>query len=293
MSDPGPGGRRTVPRHRVLGPAVAVLVVLGACSPDSPTPVPERKVDPELTLGFTQLIPREGTPRGLLRVQNTGDAALMVSAVGIEWGGYPGGSPTPADPVVEAGRTLDIQLELPPPACDAVGDEPVVGVVETPSGTVRQPLEPTGTTYVRRLWRTQCEVALVASTAHLGYSLRWRVVGDGSDAMALGGLVLRRVAGDGPVVVESVDGSVLHGLRLLGRTVLPPGRQGARLPLAITPGNRCDEHARGQATAPFDFMARLRIGDRSGIAYRLEVPLAAMEAATDALDLACAARAGR
>ena len=72
----------------------------------------------------------------------------------------------------------------------------------------------------------------------------------------------------------------------------PPARTLARIPLEITPGNRCDEHARGQATAPFDFLMRLGIGDRPAIPYRIEVPLPAMNAATEALDEACLARAG-
>ena len=71
----------------------------------------------------------------------------------------------------------------------------------------------------------------------------------------------------------------------------PPATDVARIPLEITPGFRCDEHARGQATAPFDFLMRLRIGDGAAIAYAIELPLAAMEAATEALDVACLARA--
>ncbi len=116
-------------------------------------------------------------------------------------------------------------------------------------------------------------------------------MGAGVDARALGDLVLRRREGDEPIVVEGVDGSVLHGLRLPGRTTLPSGEDVARIPLEVTPGNRCDEHARGQATAPFDFLMRLRIGDRAPIGYALELPLPAMEAATEALDVACLARA--
>ncbi len=119
----------------------------------SPTPPP----DPSVTLGFTQLLPKEGTRQALLRVTNTGDSAIEVTSVAIEWPGYPDGTPSPADPTIPAGRTLDIQLELPDPTCEPPGDDPVVGVVETAQGTIRHQLEPTGTTYVRRLWRTQCE----------------------------------------------------------------------------------------------------------------------------------------
>ena len=246
--------------------------------------------EPRASLGFTQLIPREGTRHALVRVANTGDTDLVLESVTIEWPGYAGATPSAADPTIPAGRTLDVQLELPDPSCEPPGDEPVIGVVKTRQGTIRRQLEPTGATYLRRLWRTQCDGALVREAAGVSYSARWRVVGEGIDARALGALVLQRREGDEPVEVVEVDGSVLHGLRLPGATTLAPGEQQARLPLEITPGNRCDEHARGQATAPFDFLMHLRIGDGPRTSYRVEPPLAAMDAATEALDLACAAR---
>lgn len=246
---------------------------------------------PTATLGFTQLLPLEGTRNALLRVTNTGDAAMDVTGVAIEWPGYPDGAPSPADATIAAGQTLDMRVALPDPACDVPADVAVLGVVETGQGTVRHELESTGTTYVRRLWHTQCDDVLVQEAVALSYSDSWRVVGSGVEARALGDLVLRRREGDETIQVGGVDGSVLHDLRLPGPTTLAAGQQVARIPLEITPGNRCDEHARGQATAPFDFLMRLQIGDRPGIAYRLEVPLSAMEAATEALDVACQARA--
>lgn len=55
----------------------------------------------------------------------------------------------------------------------------------------------------------------------------------------------------------------------------------------VVPGNRCDEHARGQATAPYDFLLRLRVGDRAEATVAPEVPRSLQEAATRALDGAC------
>lgn len=273
--------------ERVVALGAAALLLTAGCGA---SPTPRDDPGPTATLGFTQLLPREGTRHALLRVTNTADAAMDVRAVAIEWPGYPDAVPSPADPTIPAGSTLDIQLELPDPACDQAPTEEVVGVVETAQGTVRHELEPTGTTYVRRLWRTQCEDLVVRSAVAITYSDTWRVVGSGSDARALGDLVLRRRDGDEPIEIVGVDGSVLHGLRLPGPTTLPAGSALAQIPLEITPGNRCDEHARGQATAPFDFLMRLRIGDRAPIAHAIELPLTAMDAATEALDVACLAR---
>lgn len=278
----------------MLGGRLVVLVLTAAlfAAGCEASPTPPRDSRPSATLGFTQLLPKEGTRHALLRVTNTGKTAMDVTSVAIEWPGYPDGAPSPADPTIAAGQTLDIQLQLPAPACDQPASEEVVGVVETAQGTVRHELEATGTTYVRRLWRTQCEDVVVRSAVAISYSDAWQVVGAGADARALGALVLRRRDGDEAIAVEGVDGSVLHGLRLPGPTTLAAGVDVARIPLEITPGNRCDEHARGQATAPFDFLMRLRIGDHAAIAYAIELPLTAMEAATEALDIACEARAG-
>ncbi|MGZ5399396.1 MAG: hypothetical protein ACXWDM_05235 [Nocardioides sp.] len=272
---------------RGLIPGLLVLLLVGCQSPAADQP-PEGSA-PSATLGFTQLIPLEGTRNALLRVTNTGEAPMMVRSVALEWPGYPDGLPSPADPTIPAGETLDLQLRLPDPSCGSPGDAAAVGVVETAQGTLRHELEPTGTTYLRRLWRTQCDVALVDGAVQVSYSDTWRVVGSGTEVRARGDLVLRRRDGDEVIAVDSVDGSVLHGLRLPGDTTLAASDPLARLPLEITPGNRCDEHARGQATAPFDFLMQLRIGERL-IAYRMEVPLSAMETATEALDVACRAR---
>lgn len=273
---------------RALPLLLAAALLAGGCSPDEeepPAPTP-----PTATFGFTQLIPLEGTKHGLLRITNTSPDPLTIRSVRVEWPGYPDGAPAPEDATLAPDQTLDLRFDLPPPACEpADGEGPATGVVETDRGQISQHLEHTGTVYLRRLWRTQCDEVLLDSTVRLSYSADWTVVGSGTEARALGALLLERRTGTPRVAVTSVDGSVLHGLRLPGPTVLSPGRATARIPLEITPGNRCDEHARGQATAPFDFLARLEIGEER-LAVPLDVPLAAMNAATDALDLACVAR---
>jgi hypothetical protein len=53
--------------------------------------------------------------------------------------------------------------------------------------------------------------------------------------------------------------------------------------VAILPGNRCDEHARGQATAPFT----LRIGDAPPGKVLIAPPPSGQAAATTVLDRAC------
>ena len=273
---------------RWLPLVLAALVLAGGCSSDERAPAPPDP--PTATFGFTQLIPLEGTEHALLRVTNTTDEPLTIQSVRIEWPGYPDGPAAPEDATLTAGQTLDLRFDLPPPACDpGDGTGPATGVVETDRGDIAQHLEPDGTVYLKRLWRTQCDEALLERTLALDYSRDWSVIGTGTDARARGALLLTRREGDARVELTGVDGSVLHGLGLPGPTTLEPGRQAAEIPFEITPGNRCDEHARGQATAPFDFVVLLDI-DGQRLTVPLDVPLAAMDAATEALDVACAAR---
>jgi hypothetical protein len=99
--------------------------------------------------------------------------------------------------------------------------------------------------------------------------------------------VLTRVGGEQDVEVLGVDGSVLYGLRLPRRGRLGGDQDQVSVPLHVLPGDRCDEHARGQATAPYDFLVRLRIGGTTELTVAPEVPLVVQEAATRALDRAC------
>lgn len=277
--------------NRCLPLLLAAVVLVGGCSSDEPDPAPPASQEtPTATFGFTQLIPLEGTEHGLLRVTNTTDEPLTIQSVRIEWTGYPDGPAAPEDATLAAGQTLDLRFDLPPPACEPEdGEGPVTGIVETDRGEISQHLEHNGTVFLKRLWHTQCDEALLERTVQLSYSKDWSVVGTGAGARALGALVLDRREGDPPIEVTGVDGSVLHGLRLPGATALESGQASGEIPLEITPGNRCDEHARGQATAPFDFIVLLEI-DGQRLTVPLDVPLAAMDAATEALDVACAAR---
>jgi hypothetical protein len=158
-----------------------------------------------------------------------------------------------------------LRVQLPPPRCTADAEppaEPVAGRLTVGDADVEQPLTDPAQVYVHRLWRTQCDRELLESRVRIEYAGAPRQVsGPGGDAVDTA-LVLTRVEGDEPVRLTAVGGSVLHDLRLTGRTTLRAGVTTTRVPLQILPGNRCDEHAIGQATAPYDFFATVRIGSR-------------------------------
>ena len=273
-----------------------LLVLLGllgatACTGGAaPGPSPATRA-PQVTLGLTQLIPEEGSDQALLRVTNTGSEELAVRAVGLDWPGYGDPFAVPNDATVAPGQTLDLRTTLPDPVCTPV-TEPASGVLETTTGRIAAPLKDTSQDYLRRLWRTQCDAEVVADALTLDVAGGWAQEGTGRDASAAGTLVVTRREGAregaAPLTVRRATGSVIYDLALDEPLALAPGERSGRVVVRILPGNRCDEHARGQATAPFDFELWLAVGDRRVI-VPFPVTVAAANAAQTMLDRVCGA----
>lgn len=266
---------------RVAAVAVALLV-LGGCAGDSRSP---EEPAPSIELSFTQLLPEEGTNRALLRVINHEPRAITVTAVGLDWPGYGAAREETGEKVVPLDSELMLRLELPQPVCTTHGrapDDAVRGVVRVDGHDLTQPLTGPAQDYVRRLWRTQCDQELLDRSLRVAYAGdHEQSAGPGADLVRTS-LVLTRVSGDQPVRVVSPRGSVLYDVRLTGRTSLPRDAESVRVGLEILPGNRCDEHAIGQATAPYDFSIVLRVGSR-GIRHAISPPLPIQNAASEML----------
>ena len=282
-------------RRRAAALATVVLVGLAAAGCSEAPAEREAGPEPRVQLGFTQLLPDEGTRRALLRVENVADEDLDVTAAGLDWAGY-GAFATPQDATIPAGATLDLRVTLPVPDCEA-GQGEVLGVVRSGEAEVVQPLEPSGQVFVRRLHDTWCADRLLAENAGLDYADDWRIADDVRDGepAAVGTIVVTRRGGTEPVVVTAADGTVLYDLGVRTPVRVPPAQPEVDLEAAILPGNRCDEHARGQATAPWTLALTLRIG--TGVEARdarvlVEPPARVRQLATRALDEACVLRGG-
>lgn len=273
---------------RPLALALVVALLASACSDQSTEdPMQREPVAPEVTMSFTQLLPDEGTERGLLRVVNNSVSTLHVTGIGLDWPGYGEEFRQDKDATLLPEQTMDLKIALPPPDCGETTG-PVVGVVESGDAAVRQQLVDSGQVFVRRLWTLQCSKQFVSDRVGIEYGAAWRRLGEGTDSSVVGTLELTRREGDEPIRLLGVQGSVLYGLRLPGPRVLASGKQAGSLPIEILPGNRCDEHARGQATAPFVFRLELRIGDAAGSKILIEPPLRGQIEATALLDRVCA-----
>jgi len=281
--------------QRTVALVLLAGALVGGCSAgpaDREPPAPQPRVE----LGFTQLLPDEGTRRALLRVENVSHAELAVTAAGLDWSGY-GAFTSPQDATLAAGQTLDLRVMLPVPDCEAARGE-VRGIVRTADREVVQPLEGPSQTFVRRLHDTWCADRLLAENATIDYGDDWRVDDDvrHGEPAAVGSLIVRRQQGTEPVEVTAADGTVLYDLSVRTPVSVPPSEPEVDVEAAILPGNRCDEHARGQATAPWTLALTLRVGEgEQARTARVLVPPPAhvRQLATRALDEACALRGGQ
>jgi hypothetical protein len=270
---------------RSCGPLLVLAVIAAGCSADDPSPNErEGGPAPEVSMSVTQLLPDEGTSKALLRVTNEGEVALTVTGTGLDWSGYGEAFLRPQDDVLVAGQTLDLRTTLPDEVCDA-GDEPVLGVLETDRGPVSQPLTASGEVYLRRLWEKRCFEQTLADQVSISYAPGWTV--DEYRERLDGDLLLRRKTGDLPVAVSGAAGSVLYDLAVRREIVSRPGTMVTRVPLSITPGNRCDEHAIGQATAPFTFQVVLSVDGGPESVVLVVPPVPIQEQAAALLTLHC------
>lgn len=237
--------------------AACALALVAACSGGSgAADAPAPSVD----LSFSQLSSQVGTNEGLLRVVNTGRSDLPVTGVGLDWPGYGDRFLEQKSTTLRPGQTVDFPVTLPEPDC-ADGDDDVRGVVEVDGSVLGEELMEPGQVLIRRIWRRACSEVFVLGRVAIEYDERWRTTGPGRGTAVVGDLRLTRRSGDEPISLLSAQGSVLYDLELPGTTTLPAGERSGRVPLLVVPGNRCDEHARSQATAPFAFRLTLRIGE--------------------------------
>jgi hypothetical protein len=248
--------------------ALALGLAAGCSSSDGEQPR-EASAAVSVRLGFTQLLPDEGTRKGLLRVVNTGDEPLPVTGAGLSWSGYGERFTRPQDATLAPGQTLDLHVLLPRADCDA-GDEPVSGVVRTADAIRVQPLTGSGQAFLRRLWLRGCQDRLLAENVRIDYAPGWTL--DRGRASLDGELVLTRAGGPQPVTITYGRGSVLYDVELPRPVTSTPARNRVGVPMSIVPGNRCDEHAIGQATAPFTFRVGVRIGGDDPVDTNVLVP---------------------
>ena len=283
------GSAGTVPQVGLV--QVVVLLLLGclaSCSSgDEGGPRPTTQ--PQLALAVTQLLPRQGTRQVLLRVTNETTAPVSITGVGMRWDGYGGRFLRAEDAEVPPEGTLDVSMTVPPERCRDGAGRPL-GLVDTTQGLVEQPLTASGEDYLRRMWERRCFEQTLDSQVSVSYGERW--VLDRERMVLDGHLAVERLTAGDPLTFTRAIGSVLHEVTLPRPVLVPPSAGTARVPVQVQPGNRCDEHAIGQATAPFTFRYGVEIGDAAEQVLQL-VPPPALQGRINALLRLHCAQGGR
>lgn len=288
---------------------VLVALLATACSgaPGSgPEPAPSpshttitllpETVQPGLGISFVQQRTDEGTRRADVRVSNGSDRPLRVTAVGIDWAGFPG-DVQPVDYTVPAQAVIDLGYRLPRADCSPrAAAASMRGVVVTPRGTSVRPVPTEGRRFLVRLHATACAAREIAANVRVAWDVashpaRPAAGGTRSDVVGRAGLVLTRTGGSQPIVVEQVQGSVLFELTVPEAAQLPARRRRTTVPVEVSAG-RCDEHARSQSTQTFVWRVWLRVGDGPLLALVLEPPRRDRATLLAWLDRACAGHTG-
>lgn len=234
--------------------SLAASLLAASCSGDGPSPA---EPAPDLTLSMSQLLPFQGSRIAVLRVDNGGPDPVTVTGVGLRWSGYGDAFLTPKDDTLAPGARLDLRVVLPREDCSA-GVERPLGVVRTSTSTTRQPLTDVGEEFLRTLWARRCFVRTLEQQVSVSYSRTWSR--DREPAALDGHLLVRRRAPGERLRFTRAVGSVLHRVDVVRPVVVAPDQPRAEVPVRIRPNNRCDEHAIGQATAPFAFKYGVEIG---------------------------------
>jgi len=201
-----------------------------------------------------------------------------VHVVGVQLDS-PGFRPVPVtakDTDFAPAQTIDLTTTFG--AARGAGVDPTYGLsvrlwVETAGGpaTLQVPVTGTGVGLIRRLHDSACAAQQLRMAASVSYGATFARSVVGGEAVLVGDVVLRRPDGGSgdPVVVESLDGSVLFEVAPLrdGRTgpvaALSPTRERVRVPVSIGSRGRCDQHARSQSTQTHLFSVFVRVGAES------------------------------
>ncbi|GAA1791507.1 hypothetical protein [Agromyces lapidis] len=233
-----------------LVPVLALLGALAACSApviDDPDPLP---LPAGLSAGVQQGRLDVEARRIVVHLENAGPAPVSITGVQLEVPAL--GAVLQYDDGVElsADDAIDLRLELPPPGCAAVGDEPIVrlqGRVETaPRDFVGEltPDDPFDT--LPRIVAGDCLESSVAEVATIAMPEHLRVESEGAAQRAwIDVTVDPAPSGAGSLAISLVRGSTLLGNEAgtdwpLDLAVTP-GDAPVVVPLAVRPA-RCDPH---------------------------------------------------
>ncbi|MGY1801843.1 hypothetical protein ACI78T_01020 [Blastococcus sp. SYSU D00922] len=274
--------------------AVALLVGLtAACgTTSSPSAAPSSSAAP--TADAVPVVPgieaeavrlrTDEAVGGRFQVRITASQEFTVTSVALDSPGFAALPPAAETAEFEPGRVIDLPAPYGAPVCDA---EPLPAAarltVVRPGGaeeTVRAPLS---ADVLQLIHDEECAVEVVTEVVDVAVS----DLAEEGDAL-VGALTLTRRQGDDPVVVSTLDRSVLveasaDGLPLELRAGVPS----ARTDVSFTPAT-CDPHVLSETKKPYVFPLIVRVGDDEPVAMDLPLDQAAKDRLAALVQRVCA-----
>jgi hypothetical protein len=257
--------------------AVGLVLVLAGCSAGSPAAdraaaTPSVEAVPEVPGVAAQAVQlRTDAALGgqvQVRITNTGPAAFSVSSVQLD---TPGFAAVPARSVAATyapGQTIDLPTPFGTVDC-AVGVDPVAArvLVARPDGATEELRVPLTGDTMAQVHDAECAVEDVLAVVGIAVE----DLADAGPTLA-GVVVLTRRAGDDPVEVTRLGGSVVLQPVLDDDlpVTLAPDEDQLRLPVAFDAA-RCDPHALAETKKPFVFPLAVTVGD--GDSVPVDLPL--------------------
>ncbi|MDQ3781614.1 MAG: hypothetical protein M3349_01580, partial [Actinomycetota bacterium] len=196
---------------------------------------------------------------------NNGGTAIEVTGIGLRAEHFTSLGSEPKSATIAPGSRTDLQVDFGA-VFDCAVTAPLTAVVDIelliPPQPVPQrftiPIDPGPLDEMRD---TECRKLAVTDAVGIGFAPQSTVTG-----MVLAtGIVLDRNLGDEPVTVESLRGTEIVTLRSVPRdiepvAVLDPGVPALPIPVELEV-IRCDPHAVGQVTKPYEFKLWVAVGD--------------------------------
>lgn len=257
------------------------LIVLGGCAgaaekgtsggstttattaPTAPTsstlPVVELPAGVEVLVEFPRYLQLER--RLEVGFDNRSDSELIVESVGVRSALFEPVALDQPSTEIEIGRRRDLQIGLGPAVCPAPDGPVQVEVVAEIDGVRQHGLVDVPAAPLEQISATECGRVFVYEQVDVGYSPVFTV----QDEVLATQLVVDRVAGDEPIEVSNVRGSVLLELRPAADGAplgtLAPGEDALSVPVELRV-IRCDPHAVIESKKTFQLAVWVAVGSR-------------------------------
>jgi hypothetical protein len=197
---------------------------------------------------------------------------VAITALAVRSGWFEPLPPERRTSILHPGRTVDVQVDLGTPVCDRESDAPPaveleLQIGETPRRRARLPLP---SEFLADFRDRACRLERLGQAVEVGFG----PPGPAEGTRVASELVLRRRAGDAPIRVDQIRGSVVFQLLLpegasTAVAALGKDEQLTRIPVAFV-ASRCDPHGASQSQKTFRFPAWVAVGDDPPVYVELE-----------------------